>query len=175
MIAGLSTELEVRAACSGDAPAMAALMVGGNSTYADWAPRFWRPPSRARTQSQWNQRLREEERWTRLALDRASDLVALASWCPGREHGDEGAPVPGVGYVSHLYVHSSRWGHGIARGLLDLAQEAMRRADIARAVLWTPERAPARDFYERCGWRLDGRERWSTELQLPMVGYEKHL
>jgi hypothetical protein len=51
----------------------------------------------------------------------------------------------------------------------------MREGGYGHAILWTPTAAPARGFYERCGWHLDGREQWSTELQLPMVGYEKHL
>jgi len=51
----------------------------------------------------------------------------------------------------------------------------MKEAEFERALLWTPIAAPARRFYERCGWRLDGRDRWSTELHVPMVGYEKSL
>ena len=46
--------------------------------------------------------------------------MALASWLPAREHGEQGAHAPGVAYVSHLYVHPDRWGQGIARGLLGL-------------------------------------------------------
>jgi GNAT superfamily N-acetyltransferase len=175
MTAALSRDLEIRAARSDDARAMATLMVTGNSTYTEWAPRFWSPPGLERTQAQWHLRLREDDRWSRVALDREGALVALASWRPAREHGEEGPRVPGVSYVSHLYVHPSRWGEGVASGLLSLAEAAMRDSDYARAILWTPADAPARGFYERGGWRLDGRERWSGELQLPMVGYEKHL
>jgi GNAT superfamily N-acetyltransferase len=171
----LARDLGVRAPGSADARAMAKLMVRGNSTYREWAPPSWQPPGLERTQSQWYLRLREGDRWTRVAIDRHGDLVALASWRPAREHGDEGAHVPGVSYVSHLYVDSSRWGNGIASGLLELAEAAMRLAAYVRAVLWTPADAPARGFYERCGWQLDGGERWSTELRLPMVGYQKHL
>jgi GNAT superfamily N-acetyltransferase len=154
---------------------MAALMVRGNSTYRGWAPRFWQPPGLERTQSQWNQRLRQTDRWTRVAADRDGALIALASWRPARQYGDEGPPVTGVAYVSHLYVDPSRWGNGIASGLLGAAEQAMSDGGNERAILWTPTEAPARDFYERCGWRLDGRELWSAELRLPMVGYEKRL
>ena len=175
MTAALSRELEIRLPGPDDARAMAALMVTGNSTYREWAPRFWRPPGRKRTQAQWHLRLREDDRWSRVAFDREGALVALASWRPARQHGEEGPRDPEVSYVSHLYVHPDQWGHGIASGLLALAEAAMRNADNRRAILWTPTDAPARGFYERCGWRLDGREQWSSELQLPMVGYEKHL
>jgi GNAT superfamily N-acetyltransferase len=175
MTAALSRELEVRPPGPHDARGMAALMVTGNSTYREWAPRFWRPPGLERTQAQWHLRLREDDRWSRVAFDRQGTLVALASWRPAREHGEEGPSAPGVSYVSHLYVHPNRWGNGIASGLLALSENAMSDGGYARAILWTPADAPARGFYERCGWRLDGRERWSGELQLPMVGYEKHL
>jgi GNAT superfamily N-acetyltransferase len=175
MTTALSRHLEIRAPRPDEAPTMAKLMVRGNSTYRDWAPSFWQPPPFERTRSQWNLRLRESGRWTRVAIDQDENLVALVSWRPAREHGDEGAPLPGVGYVSHLYVEPSRWGSGIASGLLELADSAMREAACVRAILWTPTAAPARNFYERCGWHVDGRERWSTELHLPMVGYQKHL
>jgi GNAT superfamily N-acetyltransferase len=171
----LAQDLTARAVRPGDAAAMATLMVRGNGTYREWAPRFWQPPGFERTRSQWNQRLRESERWTRVAISRGGAMVALVSCLPAREYGDEGAPIEGVGYVSHLYVDPSRWGSGIASGLLGAAEAAMRNEGRSRAFLWTPTEAPARGFYERCGWRLDGRERWSVELHLPMVGYEKHL
>ena len=169
------SDLVLRAPHSGDARGMASLMVRGNSTYREWAPRFWQPPGLERTQSQWHLRLREHERWTRVAIDHDEALVALCSWRPASEHGEEGPKIPGVSYVSHLYVDPSLWGNGIASGMLELAEESMTNAGYTRAILWTPTRAPARGFYERCGWRLDGRERWSSELRLPMVGYEKPL
>ncbi len=175
MTAALRRGLEIRPPRSDDARAMAKLMVTGNFTYRVWAPRSWIPPGRERTQAQWHLRLRDDDRWSRVALDDDGALVALASWRPAREHGEEGPDVPGVGYVSHLYVHPDLWGNGIASGLLELAEDAMRETGRIRAILWTPTDAPARSFYERCCWRLDGRERWSGELQLPMVGYEKHL
>jgi GNAT superfamily N-acetyltransferase len=175
MTAALSRDLEVRSPGPDDARGMAALMLTGNSTYRAWAPRFWQPPGLERTQAQWHLRLREGDRWSRVAIGQHEALVALASWLPAREDGEQGPMVPGVGYVSHLYVHPNLWGNGIASGLLELAEDAMRKADRTRAILWTPTDAPARGFYERCGWRLDGRERWSSELKLPMVGYGKHL
>lgn len=175
MTTALSRDLEIRPARADDASAMAKLMVRGNSTYRAWAPRFWQPPVFERTKSQWILRLRETDRWTRVVIDPDENLVALVSWRPAREHGEEGVPVQGASYVSHLYVEASRWGNGIASGLLELAESAMTAIDFVRAILWTPAGAPARNFYERCGWRLDGRERWSTELHLPMVGYEKDL
>ena len=171
----LVTDLDVREPSRADVRAMALLMVRGNSTYRDWAPRFWQPPGLERTQAQWYLRLRELERWTRIATGRDGELVALASWRPAHGDGEQGPPLPGVGYVSHLYVEPDRWAKGTGSGLLGIAETAMRDAGCVRAILWTPERAPARDFYERCGWTPDGGQRWSTELQLPMVRYGTDL
>ena len=134
MTAALGRDLEIRAPRSGDARPMAALMLTGNSTYREWAPRFWRPPGLERTQAQWHLRLREDDRWSRLAVDRDPALVALASWRPAREQGEDGSRVPGVSYVSHLYVHPDRWGEGVARQLLSLAETAMRESDHTRAI-----------------------------------------
>ena len=175
MTAALARDLDIRSPLAGDAHGMAQLMVTGNSTYREWAPRFWQPPGLERTRAQWHLRLREDDRWSRVGIDRVGALVALASWRPAREHGEEGQTVPSVAYVSHLYVHPELWRNGVASGLLELAESAMREAGSTRAILWTPTGAPARGFYERCGWRLDGRERWSSELKLPMVGFGKDL
>ncbi len=175
MTAPVLRSLEIREPQGSDVRGMAALMLRGNATYREFAPRFWQPPGFDRTRAQWGMRLRESDRWTRIGVDADASLVALASWRPAREHGDEGPDLPGVAYLSHLYVEPSMWGHGIARELLGLAEEAMRDRGFARALLWTPACAPARGFYERCGWTPDGRERWSTELHLPMVGYERTL
>src|SRR5947207_7875108 len=134
---------------------MASLMARGNATYREFAPRFWQPPPVERTQSQWYLRLREADRWTRVAVGRDGDLVALASWRAARERGEEGPQIPGVSYVSHLYVRPERWGNGIASGLLERAESAMRESGCRQAILWTPTGAPARGFYERFGWHLD--------------------
>ncbi len=90
----LQRDLEVRPPSSDDARAMAAAMVTGNNTHRAWAPRSWQPPGLERTQAQWHLRLREDDRWSRVAIGREGDLMALAS-CP--EHGEAGHTRPPCG------------------------------------------------------------------------------
>src|SRR5206468_2803685 len=53
----LAGDLTLREPDRTDAPAMASLMVRGNITYREFAPRFWQPPAVERTQLQWHLRL----------------------------------------------------------------------------------------------------------------------
>jgi GNAT superfamily N-acetyltransferase len=81
--------------------------------------------------------------------------------------------VPGVAHVSAVFVDPSRWGQGIATALLGQAEEAMCARGYHLGRLWTAEEGPARHFYERRGWRHDGRRKWHDRLGLDIVGYEK--
>ncbi len=60
--------------------------------------------------------------------------------------------------LRHLAVAPDRLGSGLADELYDTVHAAWRHAGLARAVLWVlAENARARRFYERHGWRADGR------------------
>ena len=60
-------------------------------------------------------------------------------------------PVPGRAHVSAVFTHPDRWREGIAAGLLELAEDAMRAEGYPEVQLWTPREAPARRFYEADG------------------------
>ncbi len=47
----------------------------------------------------------------------------------------------------------------------------MRARGYVREQLWTPNGAPAEQFYLAQGWRLDGRREWHPWVGLEMVGY----
>ena len=128
-------------------------MVTGNSTYREWAPRFWQPPGLERTQAQWHLRLREDDRWSRVAIGR--DGAPSWRWRPGVPPVSTGrrAAASRGSATSRTSTSIPTMGNGIASGLLELAEAAMREAGHTRAILWTPTDAPARGFYERCGWR----------------------
>jgi GNAT superfamily N-acetyltransferase len=84
-------------------------------------------------------------------------------------------PIPFRAHVSAVFTHPERWREGIAAGLLEVAEEAMRAEGYREVQLWTPRDAPARRFYEASGWHHDGREQWLAELSLPIVAYVKPL
>jgi hypothetical protein len=53
--------------------------------------------------------------------------------------------------------------------------ERMRADGFREMQLWTPRDAPARRFYDARGWRADGREQFSEDLALALVGYCRQL
>jgi hypothetical protein len=59
--------------------------------------------------------------------------------------------------------------------MLGLAEVEMRARGYARAVLWTPEGAPAERLYSALGWSRDGRRAWHDWVGLVVVGYAKDL
>jgi len=77
--------------------------------------------------------------------------------------------------VSAVFTHPDRWREGVAAGLLEIAEDAMRAEGYAEVQLWTPQDAPARHFYDATGWAADGRVQWLAELGLPIVAYVKTL
>jgi GNAT superfamily N-acetyltransferase len=171
----LPADLKLRPAAPGDAPAIANLVTRCDRTYTDWAPRGWEPPEPQRERTRWAQRLRDAQYWVRISVEREGAVVGLVCWRPEREPGEQGVPVRGVAHLSSVHVDPSRWREGIGGELLRLAEESMREAGNARALLWTFEDAPARRLYDGRGWHVDSRRRWQPDMRLPMVGYERSL
>ena len=88
---------------------------------------------------------------------------------------DNQSVIPGVTHVVAVFTDPDRWGQGIAAHLLELAEGAMRDGGYRIARLWTPRDAPAREFYIKQGWTLDGRAKWEPKFGLELVGFEKPL
>lgn len=57
------------------------------------------------------------------------------------------------GELDGLFVEPELWGQGIGRMLVDAATHAARRKGLALTVVANPT---ARQFYERCGFSLEG-------------------
>jgi len=103
--------------------------------------------------------------WGRILADGAQRVVVAESdggiigfvhVGPARD-GDLG---PTAGQLTTLYVDPGAWGTGVGRALHDAGLDALGTLDYDRAVLWmlsTNERAGR--FYDRQGWRRDGRLR----------------
>ena len=81
-----------------------------------------------------------------------------------------------AGNLDALYVVPEEWGRGVGSALHDRAVEALR-AQSGEARLWVLEaNALARGFYERRGWRPDGREQIVPFPPHPLdVGYTLRL
>jgi GNAT superfamily N-acetyltransferase len=105
-----------------------------------------------------------------LVAEEDGQIVGFAAIGPAR---DEGA----TGEIYAIYAHPSAWGKGFGRSLIAAAEEALRDAGFAEAVLWvldTNERA--RRFYERAGWSHDGGEKVEDRLPgLRQVRYRRML
>ncbi len=82
----------------------------------------------------------------------------------------------GAGYVSSLYVSPRLQGGGVGLLLLSEAEKKLRAAGAETARLWVFEdNAPSRAFYERQGWRPDGRRETLPDWGQPQVGMTKLL
>jgi GNAT superfamily N-acetyltransferase len=76
-----------------------------------------------------------------------------------------------------LFVVPERWGSGVGTLLHDAVIDLVRSEGQLQCRLWVlEENHQAREFYERRGWRLDGRKRISAWLpNPPAVGYTLKL
>ncbi len=61
-----------------------------------------------------------------------------------------------IGEITHLLVDPSWQGGGIGRNLVTTMEKAARDGGIDALVLVTPPDSPARQFYERLGWKGEG-------------------
>jgi GNAT superfamily N-acetyltransferase len=169
----LPADLELRELRQSDAEAIAKLIGACDQTYLEWAPRGWKPPPEAESVDKWQVRLQGTERWSLGAFDAEGRLVAMAS--ARSEVDDRGEEVSGVAHFGALFVHPSRWREGIAANLLERAERGMRDLGYRRAVLRTPEGAPARALYESAGWSLTAERDFHESIQMAMAIYAKDL
>jgi GNAT superfamily N-acetyltransferase len=88
-----------------------------------------------------------------------------------------GFALAGGGWLHRLYVLSSAWGAGVGAALHDEALAALRAQGAVTASLWClAGNDRARAFYERRGWRPNGRERTVPFPPYPLdVGYSLAL
>jgi GNAT superfamily N-acetyltransferase len=92
--------------------------------------------------------------------------------------GPEEEHTAGVGQLYAIHLDPAAQGRGIGRALMADALATMRGNGWGSAVLWVLDgNAHARRFYERGGWRLDGRTRVGTigRASRAMVRYSRWL
>jgi GNAT superfamily N-acetyltransferase len=157
-----------------DAEPLAGLVRACDATYRDWLPDGWTPPE---VGADWSARFTDPDRWS-VVIEDGGALVGFSSFRPAYDEAVPGAPgplLPGVAHVGAVFVAPSHWRRGIAARMLGLAEVEMRARGYARAVLWTPEGAPAERLYSALGWSRDGRRAWHDWVGLVVVGYAKDL
>jgi ribosomal protein S18 acetylase RimI-like enzyme len=154
------TDVVVREASIGDAPAIADLHV-----------RSWRSAYRGIVPDAILDGLSVDARrdvWTR-AIGRAAtepsnearvwvveEAGAVRGFAETRPSRDDDAQ-PGTGEVHSIYLAPEAWGRGLGQRLLAHASDDLRARGFVPLVLWVIEdNAPGRRFYERAGWRPDG-------------------
>ncbi len=157
-----------------DADALAALVRACDATYRDWLPPGWAPPEIG---ADWTARFGEPGRWSLLIEDDGA-VVGFASFRQAYEGvppAASGPAIDGVAHVGAVFVAPSHWRRGMARRMLELAEDEMRSRGFSRAMLWTPDGAPAERLYTALGWARDGRRMWHDWVGVWVVGYAKAL
>jgi len=107
-------------------------------------------------------------RWVAASADEARrTLIAVSGAEP------VGAALVSAEWLDGLYVVPERWSSGLADELHDRALELVRELGSAKCHLWVlEENARARRFYERRGWRENGRTRVVEYPPNPLdIGY----
>jgi GNAT superfamily N-acetyltransferase len=107
-------------------------------------------------------------RWVEASADEARrTLIAVSGVEP------VGAALVSAEWLDGLYVVPERWGSGLADELHDRALALVQGLGSAKCHLWVLEHnARARCFYERRGWRENGRTRVVEYPPNPLdVGY----
>lgn len=168
--------MRLRPATRADIPALTELVRRCDLSARAWAGPDVPIPTEAGEELEWELRFARTGAWIRVVEeeDDASVVgaIAVANAQVSRE---DRTLVPGLGHVSAVFVDPERWRRGIARLMLDAADEAMRAAGYERAQLWTLEGSPAERLYSALGWARDGRRDVYPPMGLDVVAYVKAL
>jgi GNAT superfamily N-acetyltransferase len=164
----------LRDATRADIPALVVLTQRCDASHRAWAGEELRLPSAEGEELEWEVRFARSGAWLQVAEDDGAvvGVVAVAQATVTRE---DRTPVPGLAHVSAMFVDPDHWRRGIARRLLNAADDAMRAAGYDRAQLWTLEGSPAEELYTAMGWARDGRRDTFPPMGLATVAYVKTL
>ncbi len=79
-------------------------------------------------------------------------------------YGDRGEEAPGAGEIFALYILSEYYGTGVGKQLMDAGLEQLKA--YPQICLWVlKENKRAIRFYEKCGFRPDGQEMFSKNVE----------
>jgi GNAT superfamily N-acetyltransferase len=108
-----------------------------------------------------------------LIAEDADVPAGMALAMPARENGGAGEPVPGLCYLSMVFVTPDRWGNGIGGALVETVLAEAQARDYDRVMLWTHrDNSRAQRLYERLRFHATGRE-IDNDLGERIVQYER--
>ena len=102
-------------------------------------------------------------------------IVGMAVARQGRSKGGTGPPIPGLCFISLVYVLRSRWGEGIGGKLVDALLITAQSGGYDRAHLWTrADNLRAHRLYQGRGFHRTGHLN-ANDRGVPNVQYERIL
>lgn len=110
-----------------------------------------------------------------LVADDAGHVVGMGLAMQSRDDNGAGLPVPGLCFISLIYVVPERWGEGLGTGIVEAVLTEARAGGFGRALLWThSDNERARRLYEGRGFQHTDREQVDGQGAL-IVEYERTL
>jgi GNAT superfamily N-acetyltransferase len=169
-------DLAFRQARIEDAPALARTTQLGFQSYRAWAHPGWRPPDHRLEVRGIRERLKRPDAWCLVAVEPDGEPAGHVGFMAAGEREPPYAGIPGRAHLWMLFVRPPWWGTGLAARLHALAAAEAARQGYRTMQLYTPSgQARARAFYEREGWKLDGRPFGEPLLDLELVRYRREL
>jgi GNAT superfamily N-acetyltransferase len=167
----------LRPARRADIPALAGLTRRCDESHRAWAGPDLPVPPRDAEALEWDIRFARSGAWIAVAEDGDGDgtIVGFSAYVPSHASDHNRTLIPGLAYVSDVFVDPAHWRRGIARQLMAAGEVAMRAAGYDRAELWTLESSPAELLYQALGWARDGRRGIYEPMNLPTIAYRKVL
>jgi GNAT superfamily N-acetyltransferase len=169
--------IRLRPATRDDIPALTRLVRRCDESQKAWAGDDLPMPAEDGESLEWDLRFARSGAWITVAEepDGGAGIVGVVAFAQGTVSREDRTPVPGLAHVSAVFVDPAHWRRGIARTLVDAAEEAMRAAGFDRAQLWTLDGSPAERLYCALGWARDGRRDVFPPMGLDTVAYVKAL
>lgn len=167
--------MRLRDATRADIPALTELTRRCDESHRDWAGPDLPMPSQEGEELEWEVRFARAGAWIQVAEEDDGTIAGVVALARATVTREDPTPVAGLAHVSAMFVDPARWRRGIARRLLEAADESMRAAGYQRAQLWTLEGSPAERLYTATGWARDGRRDTYPPMGLDTVAYVKTL
>lgn len=166
--------MRLRAATHTDVPALAELVRECNHTHDRWAGAV-PVPELEEEALEWDLRFARTDAWIQVAEEDDGRIVGAVAFAAGTRSRTNRELVAGLAHVSAVFVAPDCWRRGIARAMLQAAEDAMRATGFDRAQLFTLVGSPAEQFYTAAGWHQDGRREPYPPMGLEVVAYVKRL